>query len=105
MCGIAGTCRDAGRATGAGAMQRALGRLSHRGPDDIGLEGWDVAGREVILGQTRLAIIDLTSGGHQPMTTRDGRYALVFNGEIYNYRELRVELEAVGRSVHLAVRH
>ncbi|GAB3065880.1 asparagine synthase (glutamine-hydrolyzing) [Pedococcus soli] len=52
----------------------------------------------MVLGQTRLAIIDLTSGGHQPMATQDGRYVLVFNGEIYNYRELRAELEAQGRS-------
>ena len=98
MCGIAGTCRDPRLASGVGAVQRALDLLSHRGPDDTGLEGWDVGGCEVVLGQTRLAIIDLTSGGHQPMATQDGRYALVFNGEIYNYRELRAELESLGRT-------
>jgi len=48
------------------------------------------------MGQTRLSIIDLSPGGHQPMSTRDGRFTLVFNGEIYNYRELRTELRALG---------
>lgn len=98
MCGIAGTSVDPGLASGASAVQRALALMSHRGPDDLGLHRWAVAEREVVLGQTRLAIIDLTSGGHQPMTTSDGRYALVFNGEIYNYRELRMELEMAGRA-------
>ncbi len=96
MCGIAGWCGEPRQASGAASVERALGLLSHRGPDDLGVERRDVAGREVVLGQTRLAIIDLTAGGHQPMATADGRYVLVFNGEIYNYRELRTELEAAG---------
>ncbi|MGO4343141.1 asparagine synthase (glutamine-hydrolyzing) [Pedococcus sp. 2YAF34] len=98
MCGIAGVCREPGRAAGVGAVKAALDALKHRGPDDIGLEQRVVAGREVVLGQTRLAVIDLTSGGHQPMVSSDGRHLLVFNGEIYNYRELRRELEAAGRT-------
>ncbi len=72
-------------------MQRAL---RHRGPDDQGLfidqEG------VVALAHTRLSIQDLSSAGHQPMTTPDGRYTIVFNGEIYNFRELRKELQASG---------
>jgi asparagine synthase (glutamine-hydrolysing) len=66
--------------------------LGHRGPDSSGL--WYDNG--VALGHTRLAIIDLSDGGRQPMTTDDGRYTVAFNGEIYNFRELRRELEASG---------
>lgn len=99
-------------------VQRALARLVHRGPDDGGFlvysprEGvarlLDEAGAAtplsvtlnggagVVLGHRRLAIIDPTPAGHQPMATPDGRYVLVLNGEIYNYRELRHELEGRG---------
>ena len=63
-------------------------RLTHRGPDDHGV----VHLNHVTFGQQRLSIIDLTAGGHQPFTSPDGRYLMVFNGEIYNYRELRKEL-------------
>jgi asparagine synthase (glutamine-hydrolysing) len=67
--------------------------MSRRGPDDLGT--WD-DGAACALGFRRLAIIDLTEGGHQPMASADGRHLLVFNGELYNYRELRRELEAAG---------
>jgi asparagine synthase (glutamine-hydrolysing) len=67
--------------------------IAHRGPDD---EGWYVA-RQVALGMRRLSIIDLASG-HQPMTNEDGTIHIVFNGEIYNYRELRAELLARGHT-------
>jgi asparagine synthase (glutamine-hydrolysing) len=67
--------------------------LIHRGPDSHGLTTFSVNKRAIALGQTRLSIIDLTSGGLQPMTTPDGRYTIVFNGEIYNYQELRAELQ------------
>ena len=63
--------------------------MRHRGPDDTGL--WSAKG--AMLGLRRLAILDLSAAGHQPMLSRDGRLALVFNGEIYNHRELRRELE------------
>jgi asparagine synthase (glutamine-hydrolysing) len=65
-----------------------------RGPDGSG-EWWD-ANRRVGLGHRRLAIIDLTDGGRQPMASEDGRLTIVFNGEIYNYPELRRELESEG---------
>jgi asparagine synthase (glutamine-hydrolysing) len=64
--------------------------MSHRGPDDAG----EYVGRSAMLGFRRLAILDLSCSGHQPMTSPDGRVTLVFNGEIYNYLELRRELEA-----------
>jgi asparagine synthase (glutamine-hydrolysing) len=79
--------------------QRAL---HHRGPDDRGLEtysvtrGTGVSGGTLSLGHTRLSIIDLSPAGHQPMHSGDGRYSIVFNGEIYNYRELRAQLKTAG---------
>ncbi len=95
MCGIAGALgvRDAQRVVAA--MSRAL---THRGPDDHGtavLSGSDSMPRGA-LGHRRLSILDLTSAGHQPMVSTDGRYTLAFNGEIYNYRSLGRELEREG---------
>lgn len=77
-----------------------LASLEHRGRDDEGVwtsEPVDDAGRRACLGHRRLSIIDPSPAGHQPMLSADGRLALTFNGEIYNYRELRSELEAKGR--------
>jgi asparagine synthase (glutamine-hydrolysing) len=91
MCGIAGYVRAEGVADGA-TVEPMLDRLGHRGPDDRGV--WAVAG--VALGHTRLSILDLTSAGHQPMSTPDGQGVLTYNGEVYNFPELRRELEAEG---------
>jgi asparagine synthase (glutamine-hydrolysing) len=66
--------------------------IKHRGPDDSGVQVLPHVG----FGHTRLSIIDLTSAGHQPMQSEDGRYTLVYNGEVYNFQELRRELEAEG---------
>ena len=71
--------------------------LAHRGPDDRGLEIERRVEGTVALGHTRLSIIDLSAAGHQPMQTPDGRYTIVFNGEIYNYRELRQELKGLNQ--------
>ncbi len=67
--------------------------LEHRGPDDAG----EYFSGSMAMGFRRLAIIDLSAGGHQPMTTEDGRHTLVFNGEIYNYRELSRDLVKLGQ--------
>ncbi len=75
-------------------MERMLARLSHRGPDDAGT--WVDRPAGVLLGHRRLAVIDISPLGHQPMVSDDGRLAIVFNGEIYNFPELRRELEAHG---------
>lgn len=75
------------------AAQKAL---HHRGPDDRGLETYHVSDGILSLGHTRLSIIDLSAGGHQPMHSQDGRFSIVFNGEIYNYRELRQVLKDLG---------
>jgi asparagine synthase (glutamine-hydrolysing) len=87
MCGIAGLFGEACRRLSVGAMVHSQ---HHRGPDDEGIYR-DPSGRS-ILGHNRLSILDLSSAGHQPMSSRDGRFWIVFNGEIYNYRELRSEL-------------
>ena len=89
MCGIAGILGP--RAGDADSLNRMLDVLRHRGPDDCG--AWHGAG--VALGQRRLSIIDL-EGGRQPISNEDGSCQLVANGEIYNYRELRAELEREG---------
>lgn len=95
MCGITGMLRTAGIDDADRAEVAALTELMvRRGPDDVG--AWD-DGEACALGFRRLSIIDLSEGGHQPMTSADGRHVVVFNGELYNYRELRRELEAAGR--------
>ena len=92
MCGIIGY---SGRFT-HGALQDGVRRICHRGPDDSGAFFDD--GACVGLGHARLSIIDLSPLGHQPMEAPGGDVQLVFNGEIYNYRELRKELEAKGHT-------
>lgn len=90
MCGIAGFLGPWSEPL-ADAMVTAL---RHRGPDDRGWQFDSEVG--LALGHTRLSIIDLSVAAAQPMSTPDGRYILIFNGEIYNYRQLRSELEAAG---------
>jgi len=90
MCGIVGHfSRQAG---GRIDLTEALRLVYHRGPDDNGI--WQ--DEYVKLGSTRLSILDLSACGHQPMACQNGRYHIVFNGEIYNYLELRAELEKLG---------
>lgn len=93
MCGIVGFVRIGGLGDAAAAdslVRRMSDRLIHRGPDDSG--SWtDPAG--VALGFRRLSIIDLSPAGHQPMLSADGRYAVVMNGEIYNFQDIRAEIE------------
>jgi asparagine synthase (glutamine-hydrolysing) len=77
----------------------ALSKMKHRGPDDRGYERFNIEqSGELILAHTRLSIIDLSMAGHQPMSSQDGLYTIVFNGEIYNYKELRQELITLGHS-------
>jgi asparagine synthase (glutamine-hydrolysing) len=97
MCGITGFIDPALLGDEAGARQlarRMALTMAHRGPDGSGEYADPAAG--VGLGHRRLAVIDLSSGGAQPMASRDGRHVLTYNGEIYNYLELRRELEASG---------
>lgn len=93
MCGILGQVSlDGTGLPGKEVFFKALDKLERRGPDD---QGFTVTGG-VMLGHRRLSIIDLSQAGHQPMTDETGRYTLVFNGEIFNFMELRNELESGG---------
>jgi asparagine synthase (glutamine-hydrolysing) len=92
MCGIAGLIHLNGDGVSPVVLKRMTDAIAHRGPDG---EGQWIEGN-VGLGHRRLAIIDLSPLGHQPMISADHRYAFSYNGEIYNFRELRTELEAAG---------
>jgi len=91
MCGIVGVLSD-GRTPARELLQEMTDVIAHRGPDDDGVYTDGPVG----LGNRRLAIIDLSAAGHQPMLDRSGDLVLTFNGEIYNFRELRAELERLG---------
>src|SRR5438093_13695831 len=92
MCGIAGQFNYArNEAADPGVIRRMADSIAHRGPDD---EGYLISG-SLGLGFRRLSIIDL-AGGHQPMSDAEKSVWIVFNGEIYNFKELRAELEQRG---------
>lgn len=91
MCGITGVL---GKDVDPRAIARMSATIAHRGPDDDGL--WVDHDEGVALAHRRLSIVDLTASGHQPMHSSDGRYVIVYNGELYNHQELRAELEASG---------
>jgi asparagine synthase (glutamine-hydrolysing) len=88
MCGICGIINFNNNVVKESPIREMMRIMKHRGPDDEGV----FLERSVGLGFVRLSIIDLSSAGHQPMISKDGRYVLVYNGEIYNYLELRDEL-------------
>lgn len=91
MCGIAGYFASDGKEVSRGSIEPMLASLRHRGPDGFGI----MEKKRCILGHARLSIIDL-DGGWQPISNEDGRIAVTFNGEIYNFIELRRELESLG---------
>ena len=96
MCGIAGVYRFDGQPVEMTTLERMQTSIAHRGPDDAGVEALGPIG----LAHTRLAIIDLSAESHQPMAdTATGNW-IVFNGEIYNYKEIRGELEGAGCCFH-----
>jgi asparagine synthase (glutamine-hydrolysing) len=123
MCGIFGLWQANGKKVALNTVEQAMATLRQRGPNDEGYllaqtqtgcikpcGGPDTDPRlnlppmsafageafDLALGFRRLAILDLSPSGHQPMVSQDGRYWLIFNGEIYNYLELRPELESLG---------
>lgn len=100
MCGIIGAVFNNLSSDRKRDFHSALHMLRHRGPNDSGEESFTVAGSSLMLGHARLSIIDLSEGGHQPLHSLDGRYVIVFNGEIYNYKELRQELKNLGYFFH-----
>lgn len=90
MCGLAGIVNFSGRPIASQAVEAMMLQQQHRGPDDSGIFLEDNVG----LGFVRLSILDLSPAGHQPMISSDKRYVLIFNGEIYNYLEIRSTLQA-----------
>src|SRR5947209_7235726 len=92
MCGIAGIVDRPGGRVDRSTIDAMIAEIKHRGPDDSGV--W--AGDNVALGNVRLAILDLSDAGHQPMRDETADVTLVYNGELYNFRELRAELERAG---------
>ena len=98
MCGFVGFVGAPG-ALGAGEMERLAARmadrLESRGPDDAGT--WVSPAAGIAIGHCRLAVIDLTAAGRQPMVSASGRSVIAYNGEVYNFAEIRRDLEAAGR--------
>ena len=92
MCGIAGILHLDGEAPSPSILRKMTDVIAHRGPDGEGK--W--VEENVGIGHRRLAIIDLSEAGHQPMISPDHRYVLSYNGEVYNFQELRTELQADG---------
>lgn len=96
MCGITGFLNINGQPAETLILQKMSRAITHRGPNSEGLWSNEAVG----LAHRRLSIIDLSPQGHQPMITENGRYVIVYNGEVYNYQELRLELEALGVAFH-----
>jgi asparagine synthase (glutamine-hydrolysing) len=94
MCSIAGILRFDGKSVDENLIHEMNQTMSHRGPDETG----SYFNQNIGLGHNRLKIVDLSDKAHQPFVHRSQRYALVFNGEIYNYRELKLEMAARGVS-------
>ena len=98
MCGIAGVLNRNGKPVSERRVRRMADTMAHRGPDDWGV----FTDRECGLGHRRLSIIDLTRAGRQPMTDPETRFTITYNGEVYNYKELRDALETRGHVFHTA---
>src|SRR3970282_1066690 len=92
MCGIAGILDTTGAAISVASLKKMTDCVAHRGPDGEGHYAFGPMG----LGHRRLAIIDLSDAGQEPMTNEDGNVVVIFNGKIYNSPPLRMELEALG---------
>ena len=96
MCGIAGELNFGASPSGAD-WQQISAMMTRRGPDDSGLNKPD---HNCTMVFRRLSILDLSPNGHQPMVSQDGRYSIVFNGEVYNFKELRKQLSQKGIQFH-----
>jgi len=92
MCGITGIFNVDGSPVSIRILKKMTDAIKHRGPDGEGF--WTDS--FVALGHRRLAIIDLSSMGHQPMQTEDGRFIITYNGEVYNFQNLKIQLESKG---------
>ena len=92
MCGIAGIFNLNGEPVSPVILRKMTDTIAHRGPDGEGFYTDNFVG----LGHRRLSIIDLSPAGHQPMITPDGQFVLTYNGEVYNFQDLRAELQSLG---------
>src|ERR671929_627945 len=98
MCGISGVATTGGRPVERELLEAMNERLRHRGPDDGGVWLGGSGDARVGLAARRLSVIDLSPRGHMPMASADGRFVITYNGEVYNFREIRRELEAFGHA-------
>src|SRR3954453_7751691 len=94
MCGIGGILSLGADPVDVSSLHRMCDRMASRGPDGSGT--WESEDRQIIVGSRRLAVIDPQSRSDQPMLSENGRYVIVFNGEIYNYKQLRQQLTDEG---------
>ncbi len=92
MCGIAGIFNLNGEPASPILLRKMTDAIAHRGSDGEGFYTDSFIG----FGHRRLAVIDLSPAGHQPMITEDDQYAITYNGEVYNFQEIRLELESYG---------
>ena len=99
MCGLTGFC-DFSKRLNREYLSAATEVLIHRGPDSGGTVFFDTAEANIGLGHRRLSILDVSPSGNQPMYSDDQTVVLVFNGEVYNFSEIRRELETIGYSFH-----
>src|SRR4029079_18371266 len=96
MCGLAAFFGNLSPEAVYGCIEKMLGAQAHRGPDSSGVWSGTKSGANIGVGLRRLKILDLSDSANQPMLSGDNRFVLVFNGEIYNYLELRARLAASG---------
>ncbi len=96
MCGIAGIINIDGQPVSSTVLNKMVDSIKHRGPDGNGF----YTNKNIVFGHCRLSIIDLSSSGSQPMVSNNNRFVLTYNGEIYNFKELRLELENLGHKFH-----
>ena len=96
MCGISGIIQKTGSGSLRPAIESMTDLIKHRGPDGFGY----YFRNNIALGHRRLAILDLSENGHQPMAYADAQYVITYNGEVYNYLEIRARLETLGYAFH-----
>ena len=105
MCGIAGLVQWNGRHVDEDTLARMTAMLAHRGPEGQGVDVFEAGRMRVGLGHTRLKIIDLSEAAAQPMANEDGSVQVTFNGEIYNFRELRGGSPSARSDLSHGIRH